>query len=151
MRGRVAWVFAVAAVVAGCDDVQQHVYSGFLFDPVNDCVSGTSTAIDVVPGASTGNTCAPVCLTASSGAVYISPVCGPYPSGTTVEAADASTGAGDPCTAALAAYDEADGGGICGNGGPVDGGDAGGDASDAGSGLDANDGGEAGRIDGGTD
>jgi hypothetical protein len=151
---RVFAALAVAgAVAAGCDDVQQHVYSGFLFDPVNDCVSGTSTPIDVVPGPSTGNDCAPVCLTASSGAVYVSPVCSPYPSGTTVEATDAATGAGDPCTAALAAYDEADGGGICGNVGPVDGGDAG----DAGNAVDAADGGEAGgsgeggRSDGGTD
>jgi hypothetical protein len=155
-----AWavVAAVAAVAeAGCDDVQQHVYSGFLFDPVNDCVSGTSTPIDVVPGASTGNTCAPVCLTASSGAVYVSPVCGPYPSGMTVEAADAATSASDPCRAALAAYDEADGGGVCGNGPAVDGGDAGGDAGDATIAADAGDGGEAGgggeggRNDGGTD
>lgn len=119
----------MAAALGGCDDVSQHVYSGFLFDPVNDCVSGSSNTIDVVPGASTGNTCDPVCLTTGSGAVYVSPVCGPYPSGTTVEAADAATGASDPCTAALAAYDE-DGGGICGNGGGEDAGDGG--RSDAG-------------------
>jgi hypothetical protein len=141
-------VLAAAAAVAGCDDVQQHVYSGFLFDPVNDCVSGTSTAIDVVPGAATGNTCAPVCLTASSGALYVSPVCGPYPSGTTVEAADAAVDAGDPCKAALAAYDAADGGGVCGNVSPVDGGDAGGDAADAAGTTDSGDGG---RSDSGRD
>lgn len=140
---------SVAAAVAACDDVQQHVYSGYPFDPVNDCVSGTSTAIDVVPGASTGNTCNPVCLTSSSGAVYVSPVCGPYPSGTTVEALDAATGAGDPCTAALAAYDEADGGGICGNGGGADAGDAA--ASDTGDGASGPDGGDGGRSDGGSD
>jgi len=152
-----AWLLAVLAVLAaamaaaGCDDVQQHVYSGFAFDPVNDCVSGSSTAIDVVPGASTGNTCAPVCLTASSGVVYVSPVCGPYPSGTTVEAADAATATGDPCKAALAAYEEADGGGICGNGGAVDAGDAGGDAGDAGIAGEAGGSGEGGRNDGGGD
>ena len=145
---------AVAVAIAGCDDVQQHVYSGFLFDPVNDCVSGTSTAIDVVPGASTGNNCAPVCLTASSGAVYVSPVCGPYPSGDTVEPADAATGAGDPCKAALAAYDAADGGGVCGNGGALDAGDAGdasGDAGDAGIAGEAGGSGEGGKNDGGSD
>jgi hypothetical protein len=143
-------VFAALAVaVAACDDVQQHVYSGFLFDPVNDCVSATSTAIDVVPGASTGNTCAPVCLTTSSGAVYVSPVCGPYPSGTTVEAADAATGAGDPCTAALVAYDEADGGGICGNGVAVDAGDGGTEGGEGGP-ADAGEGGASDASDGQT-
>ncbi len=135
MRARsaacVVAALAVARAVAGCDDVKQHVYSGYLFEPVNNCVSGTSTPIGVVPGAATGNTCGPVCLTASSGAMYVSPVCGPYPSGTTVEAADATTGAGDPCTAALAAYDGANGGGICGNGGAVDAGDAGRDGSES--------------------
>jgi hypothetical protein len=141
--------------------VQQHVYSGFLFDPVNRCVSATSTAIDVVPGAATGNSCRPVCLTATSGAVYVSPVCGPYPSGTTVEAADAAIGAGDPCTAALAAYDQADGGGVCVTAGAVDGGgdgavdgggDGGGDGgSDAADAASATDSGDGGRNDGGRD
>lgn len=118
---RLLGVLAVAATPFGCDDVQQHVYSGYLFDPVNDCVSATSTTIDLVPGAATGNTCDPVCLVDGAGNVYVSPVCGPYPPGTTAESSDA----GDPCTAALAAYDRADGGGICGNGGGVDAGDAG--------------------------
>ncbi len=144
---RVVGVLAVAVAIGGCDDVQQHVYSGYLFDPVNDCVSGTSTAIDVVPGAATGNTCAPVCLVDGAGNVYVSPVCGPYPSGTTAEGADA----GDPCTAALAAYDQADGGGICGNGGAADAGvdatEAGGAAGDAAGTVDAADAGEAGRSD----
>ena len=146
-----AFALLAAALGGGCDDVQQHVYSGFLFDPVNDCVSGTSNTIDVVPGPSTGNTCKPVCLIASSGAVYVSPVCGPYPSGATAEAADA----GDPCTAALAAYDQADGGGICGNGG-ADGGDAGGDsgsadAAEGGGAADAADAGDGSRSDAGSD
>jgi hypothetical protein len=146
-----AFAVLAAALAAGCDDVQQHVYSGFLFDPVNDCVSGTSNTIDVVPGPSTGNTCKPVCLTTSSGAVYVSPVCAPYPSGTTAEAADAATGAGDPCKAALAAYDAPDGGGICGSGGADGADDAAVDAPDSGATVDAADAGDGGRSDAGGD
>jgi hypothetical protein len=63
-----------------------------------------------------------------------------------VEAADAATGAGDPCKAALAAYDAPDGGAICGNestdAGAGDGGD-GGAAADAADGANGADGGRA--------
>jgi hypothetical protein len=98
----IATTVGVAGPVA-CDDPSQHVYSGQLFDPQAQCVESSSTGLDVIGGAATGDTCAPACLVASS-QVYVSTVCPPYPPAFTVEAADATAGASDPCTAALAAF-----------------------------------------------
>jgi hypothetical protein len=112
VNGAAAAVAAVAAVAiaaaagTGCDDPSQHVYSGQLYDPQAQCVSGSSSALDVIAGAATGDTCAPACLVAlvASSQVYVSTVCPPYPPAFTVEAADATSGVSDPCAAALAAF-----------------------------------------------
>ena len=135
---------SVLLVIASCDDVNVHILSGQLYEPQAACLD-PSTGIDVVNGGSTGDNCAPQCLSVTSGdatSTYVTTVCPPYPGDYTVEAEDATTGAGDPCTGAFAAYDSADA--ECpptlGEGGPEDAGDA---ATDAGTGDAPSDAGDA--------
>jgi hypothetical protein len=66
LTGVAASARAVTAEAAACDDPSQHVYSGQLFDPQAECVEGSSTELDVIGGAATGDTCAPACLVSSS-------------------------------------------------------------------------------------
>jgi hypothetical protein len=94
---------AIAAASSACHDPGEHIYSGQLFDSQAGCVAASPSALDVIAGAATGDTCAPACLVASS-QVYVSRECPPYPPGFSVEAADATSGASDPCAAALAAF-----------------------------------------------
>jgi hypothetical protein len=94
---------AIAAAGAACHDPGEHVYSGQLFDPQARCVAAAPSALDVLAGAATGDSCAAACLVASS-QVFVSRGCPPYPPGFSVEAADATTGASDPCAAALEAF-----------------------------------------------
>jgi hypothetical protein len=138
---------SVLLVIASCDDVNVHILSGQLYEPQAACLD-PSTGIDVVNGGSTGDNCAPQCLSVTSGdatSTYVTTMCPPYPGDYTVEAEDATTGAGDPCTGAFAAYDSADA--ECpptlGEGGESDGGVEAGDAgTDAGDdGASASDGG----------
>jgi hypothetical protein len=100
---RVLGACAAATAVCGCDNPSVHVYSGQLFDTQGQCVLPTSTALDVVSGAATGNSCSAACLVGSS-QVYVSTVCPPYPAGYGVETQDAGLAASDPCAAALTAF-----------------------------------------------
>jgi hypothetical protein len=106
--------FAVLAVAA-CDDVNVHILSGQLYVPQDNCIE-PSTGIDVVNGGSTGDNCAPLCLTITSGdatSVYVTTMCPPYPQdpGYITEAEDAATSDADPCMGAFAAYESE--GGLC--------------------------------------
>jgi hypothetical protein len=107
-----------SAAIAACEDPGVHVFSGQLFDTQGQCVDPSSTALDVISGAATGNNCAPACLVASS-QVYVSTVCPPYPPGFSVEGADAAMDPADPCTGALAAFAAAT---TCGAASDTDGG-----------------------------
>jgi hypothetical protein len=111
--------------IASCDDVNLHILSGQLYDPINACVQ-PSAGIDVVPGEATGDACDPVCLTATSGTssfVYVTTMCPPYPVDYTTESQAAATDPSDPCTGAFAAYNAgticapATAGGGCAEGG----------------------------------
>jgi len=129
-------------LAASCDEPDVHILSGQLYDPAGACV-GPSDGVDVVQGPATGDNCNPSCLTIGSGGttlIYVTTVCPPFPGDYSVEAEDAATEAGDPCTgafAALAAYDdsgvtcpvtEGDGGEEAGEEAGDDGGGTGGDA-----------------------
>jgi hypothetical protein len=93
--------------VAACDDGNVHILSGQLYDPQAQCIE-PSTGIDVVNGNSTGDNCAPACISIESGdatSVYVTTMCPPFPGDYTIEAADAATDDADPCTGAFAAYE----------------------------------------------
>lgn len=127
---RWAVVLPVMLLVASCDDVDVHILTGQLYVPQSGCIE-PSTGVDVVNGPSTGDNCSPQCLVIDEGdgaAVYITTVCPPYPGDYTVEAMDATTGDGDPCVGAFAAYEED--GGACGEDAGAAG-DSGGDAGSA--------------------
>lgn len=121
---------AVVLAVASCDEPNVHILTGQLYDPAAACV-GVSNGVDVLPGAAVDDNCSPSCLTTTSGdssAIYVTTECPPFP-GYTVEAEDATTGAGDPCTGAFAAYAAFDDSGVtC----PVTEGDGGEEAGDDG-------------------
>jgi hypothetical protein len=125
---------SAAVAVCACDNPSVHVYSAQAYDPQGQCVEPSSTALDVISGAATGNDCAPTCIVGSA-QVYVSTVCPPYPPGYGVEAADAGLASSDPCSAALAAFAAGTTCGAAADGGPGDGGgadapaDAGGDGT----------------------
>jgi hypothetical protein len=101
---------ATLMAIASCDDVNVHILSGQLYEPQNACLEA-STGIDVVQGGSTGENCSPQCINVTAGdatSVYVTTTCPPFPGDYSVEAEDATTGPGDPCTGAFAAYDSAD-------------------------------------------
>jgi hypothetical protein len=138
---------SVLLAIASCDDVNVHILSGQLYQPQAACLD-PSTGIDVVKGGSTGDNCAPQCLSvtaADATSTYVTTVCPPYPADYTVEAEDATAGPGDPCTGAFVAYESGDAAcsGALGEGGPDDASDgasdAGPDASDGGAGDAAGD------------
>jgi hypothetical protein len=114
---------AAAAALCGCDNPGVHVYSGQLFDMQGQCVQPTSTALDVVSGAATGNACPAACLVGST-QVYVSTVCPPYPAGYNVETLDAGLVASDPCSVALTAFAAGMTCGAAGDGGTGDDGGA---------------------------
>ncbi|HEY6463426.1 MAG TPA: hypothetical protein VIY73_24835 [Polyangiaceae bacterium] len=124
--------FAAVLAVAACDDVNVHILSGQLYVPQDQCIE-ESTGIDVVNGPSTGDNCAPTCLSIESGdatSVYITTMCPPIPGDYTIEAQDAATDDADPCTGAFAAYESEAGEcpAVFPEGGEGDGGDAESDA-----------------------
>ena len=135
------WTVMIPAVlvVASCDAADVHILTGQLYDAAAACV-GQSSGVDVVQGAATGDSCNPSCLTVTSGdamSVYVTTVCPPFPGDYTVEAEDAATGAGDPCTGAFAAYAAYEDSGVTcpvteGDGGEEAGDDGGGPVGDAG-------------------
>jgi hypothetical protein len=88
---------AIAAALS-CNDAITYVYAAAPFDTTQQCL-GPYAPLDVVDG--TGNdgndNCAPICLV-SSGSIYVSTVCPPYP-----PALDTS-GQNAECGPALAAY-----------------------------------------------
>mgnify|MGYP001237919890 CR=1 FL=1 len=133
--GARACAIALGLAAAACEDPGVHVFSAQLYDTTGQCVAPSSTALDVIGGAATGDNCAPACLVESS-QVYVSTVCPPYPGGYSVEAADAATDASDPCTAALAAFAAGTACGAGDDGGSESGGSEGGGA-DGGSPEDA--------------
>jgi hypothetical protein len=122
--------FALAGglLVASCDDVNVHILSGSLYNEQLGCVSAPA-GVDVVQGASNGDTCSPQCLVASGEDqtyVYVTTDCPPYPGDYIAEALDAAADDSDPCFGALAAYnDYQSDGGVC----PATAPDAGGEAS----------------------
>ena len=127
-------LLAAVALLAACDDTNVHLLYGQQYDTQFGCML-PQQSIDVINGPDPGQSCTPVCITATVEGgtyVYISTTCppyDPYPS----EQKTGTHGSTDPCTAAFAAYDANI---ECGpDGGPPDGGlDAG---SDAKSGFDA--------------
>jgi hypothetical protein len=130
---RLALLAAVAALAA-CDDTNVHLLYGQQYDTQYACML-PEQSVDVINGPDPGQSCSPVCITATVEGgtfVYVSTTCppyDPYPS----ESQAQTHGPSDPCTAAFKAYD----GNIeCGpDGGPPEGGvDAG---SDGGAGSDA--------------
>ena len=75
-----------AALSAGCDGPESHVYVAMLYEPTRDCLDpSTSLAIIDTPDGSL--LCAPTCLVlpappaAGTEQVYVSTMCGPYPDG----------------------------------------------------------------------
>jgi hypothetical protein len=91
------------ALTPACTDPSAHVLVGNPFDPAGRCLQ-PSTGFDVVDGPEPGD-CAPTCvIDARTGTTYVTATCPPYPPLDTTELADASTGAGDPCPIALAAW-----------------------------------------------
>jgi hypothetical protein len=121
---RVVGACAAALAVCACDNPSVHVYSAQAYDPQGHCVEPSSTALDVISGAATGNDCPATCIV-GSGQVFVSVVCPPYPPGYGVETADSGIDPSDPCSGALAAY--AAGitcGAATGDAGAADGGDA---------------------------
>jgi hypothetical protein len=139
------WTIVLPAVlaVASCDEPGVHILTALPYEPAGACLE-PSTAVDVVNGPATGDNCNPACLEITSGdamSVYVTTVCPPFPGDYTVEAEDAATGAGDPCTGAFAAYaayldsgvncppTEGDGGEEGGEDGGATDGDAGADAA----------------------
>lgn len=135
MRGTLAQSLAVFVAIAACDDVQEHIFTGHLYESQNACLD-PSTAIDVVTGEATGNKCAPACLVSGAN-VYVSTQCPPYPPTYALDL-DASDDA-DPCVAALQDWDAQT---LCG----VDAGGKGGDGSAAGEAGDAGDAGDDGSA-----
>ena len=128
-------LLAVAVATLGaCSSIDNHLLFGQQYEATGACLD-PSQAIDDIAGSDPG-TCAPACLLATEDGgpvVFITTTCAPYPPYLTLEPADASTGAGELCKGAFAAYTA---GAVCGpdGGGPTrDGGtDAGVDgASDA--------------------
>jgi hypothetical protein len=127
-------ILAAVAAVAACDDTNVHLLYGEEYDTQYMCML-PSTSIDVVNGPDPGDSCDPVCITATldgQNYAYITTTCppyAPYPSETKAQ----THGPSDPCTAAFAAYAANV---ECGpDGGPPEGGlDA---ATDAEAGFDA--------------
>ena len=127
-------ILAAVAALAACDDTNVHLLYGEQYDSQYDCML-PSTSIDVISGPDPGESCAPVCITATLDAqnyTYITTTCPPYDP----YPAEKQTGyhsPTDPCTPAFAAYTANI---ECGpDGGPPEGGlDAG---TDADGGIDA--------------
>jgi hypothetical protein len=138
------WLVPPAVLaLASCDEPGVHILTAQLYDPTRQCVS-PSESVDVVNGPATGDNCSPQCLTITVGdatSVYVTTVCPPYPGDYAVEGEDATTGSGDPCTGAFAAYDQD--GDICP---PIAA-----DAGEASPGDDSDDDGGGTVTDGGTD
>jgi hypothetical protein len=98
------WLIAIAtALSAACDGPESHVYVAMPYEPSRDCLDpSTSLAIIDTPDGSLD--CAPTCLVlpappaVGSEQVYVSTMCGPYPT----DFDDSQT---DPlCAPALAAF-----------------------------------------------
>jgi hypothetical protein len=99
--GAVGALTAASALTAGafgtaCDDRRVYVYTGARYDETAACLAPYSS-LEVVPGEGASAKCAPRCV-AFDGALYVSTVCPPLPSGAELVAADAGT-----CIAALRA------------------------------------------------
>lgn len=97
-----------AAVVVACSGQGSHVVQGRRYAEARDCMEAV-TAIDVVEGADTGQSCAPTCLSGTSPlvaeggvAVYVSTQCPPLP------ATFDLTQDTPACTLALAAFERED-------------------------------------------
>jgi hypothetical protein len=164
--GALVAIGAAAAAVAACDDANVHILSAEQYNPQYACI-GPLAGVDVVQGASTGDNCAPTCLTATvplqdGGAqafVYVTTTCPPYPTDYTSESAAQASGPSDLCTGAFAAYTaDAACPPACTDGGPdvciPAGDDGGGTGSEGGgtadaSGGESGEGGDAGGADDG--
>lgn len=132
---RARWVFvgvaglAAAGLIAACDDTNVHLLYGEQYDPTYMCML-PDQSIDVINGPDPGESCSPVCITATlDGAdyVFISTTCPPY-NPYPAESQNGALSSSDPCVAAFKAYTANI---QCGpDGGPPEGGvpDAGGDA-----------------------
>jgi hypothetical protein len=108
-RRRVVLATVLAALLGGvlaaamaCTDPSTFVYSGAPFDPVNNCL-GPYQALDVVSGGNGASNCAPVCLV-SSGMVFVSTVCPPFPDPTAWD----TSGQNGNCPNALSAFARGD-------------------------------------------
>jgi len=89
-------LLALLFAAAACDGATSHVYGGDKLD-TKGCLDPYS-AIDVIDGPSTGQSCAPVCIVDPSGPfTYASTDCAPYPVGFDQSGTAAS------CATALAA------------------------------------------------
>jgi hypothetical protein len=121
-------LLAVVATLAACDDTNVHLLYGQQYDTQYACML-PDQSIDIINGPDPGQSCSPVCITATVEGgtyAYISTTCppyDPYPSETKTQ----THGPSDRCTAAFKAYDDNI---ECGpDGGPPEGGvDAGADA-----------------------
>jgi hypothetical protein len=106
MRAHKGWpvVSVVVAALAACTDSTTHILVGNSFNAAGSCLEVPSNGFDVVDGPEPGQ-CPPACvIDAKTGTVYVTVVCPPYPPLDTVEVPDATMGASDPCTGALAAW-----------------------------------------------
>jgi hypothetical protein len=114
----------VLACAYACDSSpQSHVYVASLYEPSQGCF-GPSQSLGYVDTGEGDLDCAPTCLVGTSAAdgpppVYVSTMCGPYPSQFD------STQTNATCPAALALWASAGGAGACATGD-----DAGGDAAE---------------------
>jgi hypothetical protein len=108
---RAAWALlgfaglAGAALVAACDDTNVHLLYGEQYDPQYMCML-PSSSIDVLNGPDPGESCPPVCITATLDGetyVYISTTCPPYDP-YPAESQNGAISASDPCVAAFKAY-----------------------------------------------
>lgn len=83
--------------VAACDDRNVYVYSAARFDPDNACLADYGP-LETLPGEGASARCSARCMT-FEGALYVSTVCPPLPTGAEVVPANASE-----CVAALRAF-----------------------------------------------
>lgn len=100
-RGSLAAV-ALALAAVGCDDApESHVFVAAPFVPDAGCF-GLSVSVAFVDTADASLDCAPVCLVAPATggplAVFVTTMCGPYPTGYDTSQSDAT------CQQALAAW-----------------------------------------------
>ena len=103
-----ATAFAGALVAAACTDNIDHVFGGYAYDPVNNCLY-TSGAVDVIAGADPGQCPELRCWLSPGGLVYVTDEACDAP----IDYVDETQADSGPCVKALADYNVDGGHDLC--------------------------------------